>query len=454
MSKNTVLLFYGFLSKDMTYDWAPYGLLYLAAKLKKHNYNPVIIHEFTDNNYEHIIEKHAKDSIAFGVSSMTGHQITSSIKAVKLFKKYAPATPVIWGGAHATAVPANVLESEYADYVSVGPGFNSFSQWISNVGKNDMDSNVPYIYGKKDLPAIYENTPRVSFKDSIFDLSDFPRLPLDLIYYEKMITDNRVLNYTASFGCPNNCNFCSWGGSHIWNGLPVEQVLDDISFLVRKYNLKSIWFSDSTLFYKRDFWQSITEGILKNNLDIYWRANASYIDLTKLNDQDYKLLEKSGFDRFFVGIENTSTNILKTMNKKVDPDKCSEIFKTISKYNIQIMASIIFTNPYETIEDIIINRNYIDKWLNITPNFKFQTSFLKPYPGTKTAKMVEESGFVQPKTLEDFGTSPIFNDVFRDLVENVDWYSKEYSSEYAKKFKELFTAKDEYASPDWNWRNK
>lgn len=452
MSKSIILLFYGFLSKNMSYDWAPYGVLYLAAKLKENNFTPIIIHEYTNPNYEEIIKKYAKDTIAFGVSAMTGHQITSSIKAIKVFKKYAPNVPIIWGGAHATAVPANVLESKYADYVSVGPGINNFIPFIQNLSKNNFESKTSYVFSKEDLPAIHEKTPKVGVKDSVFDLSNFPKLPLESINYNRLLTNNKVLNYTASFGCPNNCNFCSWGGFHLWNSLPAKQVIEDITYLVRKYKLKSLWFSDSTFFFKRDFWQEITEGILRNNLNIYWRANASYLDLTRLNEDDYKFLEKSGFDRFFVGIENTSPNVLKNMNKKVDADHCTEIFKAISKYDIQLMASIIFMNPYETIEDIIINRKYIDKWLDITPNFKFQTSFLKPYPGTKVAKMVEDLGFVQPKTLEEFGTSPIFNDVYRDVVEQVDWYSKEFSYEYIAKFKELFSVKDNYASPDWNWR--
>ena len=72
MSKNTVILFYGLFSEEQSFDWAPSGLLYLAAKLKENNFNPVIIHEFIDKEYRNTIEKHKDDILVFGVSSMTG----------------------------------------------------------------------------------------------------------------------------------------------------------------------------------------------------------------------------------------------------------------------------------------------------------------------------------------------------------------------------------------------
>jgi len=453
MSKNTILLFYGLFSDDQSYDWAPYGLLYLAAKLKEKNFNPIIIHEYTNRNYEEIIAKYAKDTLAFGVSAMTNYQIISGIKAIKLFKKYNSNAQVVWGGAHATADPKSILQSEYADYAIIGPGINNFIDLVQNISENKIEIDIPYIYDKQHLHLITENVPRVSVKDSIYDLTNFPEFPFDLIEYDKLLTENRVLNYTGSFGCPNNCHFCSWGGFHLWNGLSTNRVIEDITYLVKKYNLRSLWFSDATLCYKRDFLLEIAEGILKNNLNIYWRGNASFLDLKNLSYDDFALLERSGFDRFFVGVENTSQNILKAMNKRIDPDLCTEIFDTLKDFKIEIMTSMIFENPSENIEDIEINRKYIDKWMKINPNYRFQSCFFIPYPGTKMTKFVESLGYRSPVTLEEYGLSPYFQVATRSKIEKADWHSEEFSQIYKDKFNKLFPDFNNYSAPNWNWRD-
>ena len=115
---------------------------------------------------------------------------------------------------------------------------------------------------------------------------------------------------------------------------------------------------------------------------------------------------------------------------------------------------MIFGNPHETLEDLEINGKYVTKWLKINPNFKYQTCFLKPYPGTKEAAELKKMGFNLPNTLEEYATSSCFLDVNRDNIDdNLEWYSKDFAKAYKKRFKELFPKHLESASPDWNWRS-
>ncbi len=98
MKKNKAILFYGKQTDTQEKDWLPYNLLYLTAPLYEAGFEPVIITEFTDTDYEDIIKMHAGESLVFGVSAFTSGQIASGLKACQIFRKYNADAPIIWGG--------------------------------------------------------------------------------------------------------------------------------------------------------------------------------------------------------------------------------------------------------------------------------------------------------------------------------------------------------------------
>lgn len=268
------------------------------------------------------------------------------------------------------------------------------------------------------------------------------------------MTQHRVLNYTASFGCPLNCHFCSWSGSHRWNNLPLDRVINDVEYLYAQFGLQSMWFSDSTLCYKKEYILGIAEGILRKDIKISWRCNGSVFDLKRFSKEDWAILERSGLDRVFIGVENVSKKIQKIMNKRFDPEICHKIFEDMRDFDVQPMVSLIVANPCETVEDLELNRSYLSQWMKINPKVRFQICFFSPYPGTPMANLVSEQGYVPPKSLKEFGESDYFNEGARYRKDRIEWYSKETSDRYLKRYDELFADANKYSTNDWNWRKK
>jgi len=121
MKKNTVLIFYGLFSDDQNYDWIPYGPLYLYAILKQNGFNPIVLHEYENRNYEKIIEEYKDDLLCFGISAMTGFQIHSGIRAIKKMKEIASGDiSAVVKGAVAKSLGHECLSDEYITGIGVG----------------------------------------------------------------------------------------------------------------------------------------------------------------------------------------------------------------------------------------------------------------------------------------------------------------------------------------------
>jgi radical SAM superfamily enzyme YgiQ (UPF0313 family) len=436
--QNKVILFYGKFPDDQKFDWLPNHLLYLSSSLIKAGFEPVLIPEFVYPNYEEIISANVADTVIFGVSAMTGSQITSGINACRIFREYSLNTPILWGGAHASATPAQTLENEYVDFVCVGPGEESLVSLASALQKSGDTSNILGIVSKKSKNVDSVVAPPAP------DLTTLPKFPYHLIPLEAYINPaTRVLNYTASRGCPFSCNFCYWPGPHRWQAIPLERVLDEIEWLVRTYDLTTLWLSDSTFMFQKQYILNFAKGLLKRGLDIYWRCNGNVLELIRYSKEELELLKKSGLDGIFVGVESASPRILKLMKKHHTNEQIDTIVERTKDFSFTLYFSFIFGNPTETIEDLEETHRELHRWMKINENIKFQTCIFTPYPGSPMTNLAIENGFNPPNSLEGWGNLDLMN-ITRDVYRYLPWFSPEFNDEYKKRFQELFPSHPEY----------
>lgn len=432
---NKIILFYGlFYAEPFVYDWIPYGLIVVYSLLKNAGFEPILIHEYKNRDYENIIKSNADDLLFLGISAMTGYQITSGINAVKTLRKYAPDVPVIWGGAHPTAMPYQTLKSEYADYVCVGFADQNIVDFAESIKHNKKIENIPDILSKRNI----ENNTKYSIKNYRKDNSKLPRILLKDFDFSYLVTENKILNYTASTGCPGSCAFCSWGGRHPWSSMPLEYVLDDIEYLMSKYALITIWFSDATLTPDKKYFMSLSKGILDRKLNIFWRCCSRVPELAKFNTSDFELLQKSGLEIIYLGIENLNCQNQKTLSKKINPEIVTEIVTRMKDFDINIDMAFIFGLPDSPGEDIEENREWFDRWKKININVNFGASFFTPYPGTGLGDLMESYGYIPYRTLEEYGS---FIGTNRQVnMHNIElpWYDKIESEDYINRYYKSF----------------
>ncbi len=101
--------------------WFPFPYLYLGPFLERAGYSVVVIDARVDREWEATLERQVDDCVAFGVTSMSGPDLGSALRATEIARDANGAVPILWGGHHVSALPDQVLLEGVADVVLMGP---------------------------------------------------------------------------------------------------------------------------------------------------------------------------------------------------------------------------------------------------------------------------------------------------------------------------------------------
>ena len=98
------------------------GLGYLAASLRKHEYNSGILHcvkeHMSLSEFEDIVKKSDFQSIGF---KFLTYNYNAIYKSASIVKRYKPEVPIILGGIHPTVLPVETMrEFPFVDYIIRG----------------------------------------------------------------------------------------------------------------------------------------------------------------------------------------------------------------------------------------------------------------------------------------------------------------------------------------------
>jgi anaerobic magnesium-protoporphyrin IX monomethyl ester cyclase len=391
----------------------PLGIGYLAAVLEKKGYEVRVLDAMVSNGklkrnkdgtchvgltWEQIREKIQNiNPDVVGVSCLWTADYPNAKKISEIVKEIND-IPVIFGGAHTTALPEKVLSNKTIDYVVIGEGEIALPILLESIGDKEGLSRIEGI-GYKVNGTSFINTN----KQYISDLDQLPYPARHLFSMDKYLSSNNVHNYTfkrqpqaqmiTSRGCPLNCTFCTihsiWGRTMRFRS--ANNVVDEIEFLVKNYNVQEIHFEDDNISINRERMKKICEEIIRRKLDIAWTApNGMYVHT--LNRDILKIMKESGCYRVSIGIENGNQDFLrKVLGKAVDLEKVKSVAKDLKDLKIESTGFFILGIPGETIETMRETIKFA-KSLDIDDAL---FSIYGPYPGTKLYDLSVSKGYIQ-----------------------------------------------------------
>jgi anaerobic magnesium-protoporphyrin IX monomethyl ester cyclase len=153
---------------------------------------------------EHIQQSHAD---VIGISSLFTPFYREALHVAALAKAVDPTRPVIMGGAHVNACPAQVLADPHVDFVVLGEGERTLPELVSALGDNRsaaISSICGVGYKTKGTLVVPEHG------DLIEDIDALPLPARDLIDPARYtLGGKRVTMLITSRGCPYHCTFCS-----------------------------------------------------------------------------------------------------------------------------------------------------------------------------------------------------------------------------------------------------
>ena len=377
----------------------PLGLL-SAATLISPKYKVKIIDQRISKNWKEILEANLNGgTLCVGVTSYTGTMIKCALEVCKFVRDISRA-PIVWGGIHASLLPAQTLENKYVDVVVEGEGEYTLHDLLEAFSNDKPLAGVKGIWFK-DGKKILRNSPR-----GFLDLNVLPDLPYHLVTaedYVQLYRKRPSLPMETSRGCIYKCSYCynTAYRSSTWRSLDTIGAVSRIKGLVNKYKVKGIYIIDDNFFVDLKRGEEFAKEIIKENLDVEWQVQgAGFLELQKMDKAYLELLEQSGCVRVTCGVESGSQRIRKILSKGSDLTKISRINRDMAGYNIIVLYSFISGFPGETTYDLRETIGFMFRLLKENPMARNTPIYqYVPYPQTSLFERVKREGYRIPDSL-------------------------------------------------------
>ncbi|MFH2138238.1 MAG: radical SAM protein [Candidatus Omnitrophota bacterium] len=383
-------------SKIATKPYFPLGLGYIAAALKKNNYDCRILISSDGDDFLNkvMVSVREFDPLFIGFTSMT----TNYPNAVELAKeiKKVFSLPIVIGGIHVSAFREEILkQTDVFDYVVYGEGEDTIVELACNL--NDPMANFGEINGliwKSSSGQIVVNPPRRLEND--LDKIPFPArelVDLDKFSTHSHIAGGRSATIMTSRGCPYQCVFCSAHNvhGHKYREHSVDYVISEIEELVNKYNVTYVFIEDDTFTVNKKRVERICKRLSDKKLNLKFGC-FSRVDIMDLSMA--RLLKKAGCINVIFGIESGDEEVLKKMKKHISLVQAKEAIQVCEKIGIKTFASFVIGFPFDTKETI---KKTIDFALELNSTL-VAFNPLVPFPGSEIFNDAKHL----PKHIEDW----------------------------------------------------
>jgi len=377
----------------------PLGLLSLAASLREAGFEPKIVDGALDRDYQRTVLREIRESLCLGISLLTGPMIRDAIEMSRLVRKIQPDLPIIYGGWHPSLLTAETLRDPAVDIVVRHQGEKTLVEILQRL---EAGQNLDMVQGcwYKLRGRIYENPDRPASA-----LSELPSPAYDLIDFDayEQACGERKLPYATSIGCPYACNYCTdmVFYNRRFNPYSVEQVVQEITQLVRRHRLTEVALVDSNFLVDTRRAVGIARGFLDEGTKFSWTFQASTDLLCRMTDEEVKLLAASGVSHIGFGTESASPDVLRWMNKR--HQAIGDMFECARKClqaGIRVTYNLIFGYPGEEERHRWETLRVMGEIAERFENVSFSPNVFTPYPGIPIWPQLREMGVQEPSSLE------------------------------------------------------
>jgi anaerobic magnesium-protoporphyrin IX monomethyl ester cyclase len=378
----------------------PLALVAVGSYLDKNEYDVIIIDSRLEKDPIKKLLSEAKDALCVGVTVLTGDPIRDALKASRTVKSVYPHLPVVWGGWHTSLFPKDTLREPSIDITVQGQGEVTFSELAARLTCNEDLSGLQGItYRTKN--EIIQNPPRALKDMNEFPLFDYGLLDVESYYKLKK---QKQFDYISSTGCYFRCAFCAdpYVYNRKWSALSPERMGEEIEALWHKYKFEELSFQDETFFTYKERVISIAEEFIKRGLKFKWNATMRADQGSRMSDDVFGLLVKSGLRWVLIGVESGSNEMLKWLKKDITVEQILFCARLCKRFGIHVNFPSIVGFPGETDESVSSTLNLIKELRQMSPKFETPIFYYKPYPGSSITAEVLKSGFELPATIEEW----------------------------------------------------
>lgn len=377
----------------------PYAALILTRLLKPHFDFHII--DANGKNYSYLefresLKVQNPDIILITSGSVEYFKQTHA--AAKISKEVFPSSTVIVGGIYATTLPEEAVKDKNIDWLFLYHAEGRIVEFLKLLLSHDVKAkSFPGIAYLDDEETQVINPP----SHFIGDISPMVKPDYSLIELEPYLKQE-TLDYQfnspvragfviTSYGCPFNCVFCA---SRVISGKkvayrPVEDILEELDFLIKENGVQTITFLDDALLANRSRIISLLNEMIERNYNIQWKA--ATVSAWHLDDELLDLMKRSGCIQLTISVESGSQRVLKEIiHKPLRLEIIPHVIAQCRKIGIWLGANFVIGFPGETWDEIRQTMKFAETCDFDLVHFHIAT----PLPKTDLYKIAHEKGYL------------------------------------------------------------
>ncbi len=311
------------------------------------NFFNSIADEIINNNY---------DYIGFSVSDINQNEL--SIILTKILREKGYKGHICFGGPYNNTIKEEKIK---ANTILFDYGIDTF---MFGCGENPTKELFEYLEGKRDISTvsniIYMDSNRNIHENlikNVYISEHISPIYNGYDFYEYPMPET-ILPIRTSSGCYyGKCSFCIYNHLSKYKQRSVDDVINEIKEIIKKYNVNNFYFVDAAL--SPAFLEEFSNKIINEKIEIYYMTNLRFEEC--YTKEFLQKLYKSGLRLAMWGLESASPQIIKLMRKGTDIDIAKRILKDSFSNKIFNHLYFIYHFPSETIEDFELTYKFIKK---------------------------------------------------------------------------------------------
>lgn len=350
--------FYGMYNPENIY------IGYIASVLIEHGHTVFVL----ENEYENLSEKQVINKISEMNVSLIGIYIDydnymHGLIIAKRIMNTMKDTKVVLCGDYPSNLYRKLLMESYAHYCIIGEPEYVFLQLADELSVN-KDTDIGGIAYCKDKEVYFYKNYKA------YDISAYP------IPYRQLTSILQTAKVLTARGCYNKCTFCTrslyyrCNPGESYRRRSPKDVVDEIIFLKKAYNVEWIIFDDQTFRISgavNDEWFNKFYNLVQNHkihLQYFCRLRANEVLNNKENLCKFKQI---GLTNVEIGAECFSDKSLRLFKKNITGSQNIEALRKSMELGLNCHINLVMFNVNTTLEEIKEGINILKDLINEYP---------------------------------------------------------------------------------------
>jgi len=383
--------------RDVASIMPPLGIAWIAAVLERNGHKVKILDAHAQQLFIENIPQYIRENGPFDLVGITATTplILNALKIARLIKADFPNYKIVLGGVHPTVLPNETLAEKTVDIVVRGEGEETFCEIAAEKPINDIDG-ISFRNGED----VVHNPDRDLIQ--CLDSLPFPAyhlLPMDKYRPAAGAAKRQpATSVLGTRGCFGRCTFCYRIFGHRLRFRSGRNVAEEVKLLQDRYGIKEICFYDDTFTANRQEIKTFCESVQQLKLDLTWSC---FSRIDTFDNETFRMMKEAGCHQVMYGVETNNPEILKNMNKRIDPYKVEGVIRSTQKLGLEVRATFMLGSPGETEKTMEETIQYA---IRLDPDLAL-FNITTPFPGTEMFKWADENNYLCTKNWEYYDLS-------------------------------------------------